>query len=676
MTRFVFMMLDGVGIGELPDAAAYGDVGSNTLGNVAAVVDMHLPNLGALGLGNIAPLRNIPPVASPSALVGRLAPTSAGKDTTVGHWEHMGVITPRPFPTYPEGFPEDVLSLFRLRIGRDVLGNKPASGTAIIEELGREHLVTGNPIVYTSADSVFQIASHVDIIPLEQLYEWCQIARDILQGDHAVARVIARPFTGPPEAFVRTKDRRDFSLAPPSPTYLDLLHEVGVPVVALGKISEIFVGRGVTASIKVGSNAENLALLLELLTGRSDRGVFSDGLLFTNLVDFDMVWGHRNDPDGFAAGLEEVDRALPGILAALGPDDRLIITADHGVDPTTVSTDHSREYVPLLYYPRPTGAADAVFEGMFSDTGATAYAWLTKRGPALAGQTFASQDPARGWSRYTPAVPSPMGDGQLWPARVGAEEAGEAARWLQTRCGVTPAVAVILGSGQSGLFGAASHWTPMCAPIPYDEIPWWRSGSVTGHSHQLDVMRTDDRVVAILRGRLHAYEGFDLGELQLPVRTLAAWGVKKIVLACSAGGLSPAALPGSVVIVREIIDFQSPDLEGYPGRLWGTDARLADRLLDDAAVARVARPGVYAAVPGPQYETMAENDVLQGLGADCVGMSLAAEVRAARETCLDAAVFALITNAGPTSHDSVLTAAGHHSMSLLQCVLSALAAWT
>ncbi len=304
MPRFVLIMLDGAGVGALPDAADYGDTGSDTLGNLSRVVGLHLPFLEGLGLGNILPMKGVPPTRRPLGLTGRLLPLSAGKDTTVGHWEHMGVVTPRPFPTYPEGFPEEILSPFKERIGRNILGNKAASGTAIIAELGARHVESREPIVYTSADSVFQIAAHVDVVPLEQLYAWCQTARELLQGRHAVARVIARPFTGERGDFTRTKDRRDFSLPPPGPTYLDLLSQEAVPVLALGKISEIFAGRGVTTTFKVASNRENLALVLDLLQGGSREIDFPEGLLFTNLVDFDTVWGHRNDVDGFAKGLE------------------------------------------------------------------------------------------------------------------------------------------------------------------------------------------------------------------------------------------------------------------------------------------------------------------------------------------------------------------------------------
>ncbi|MBN1632085.1 MAG: phosphopentomutase, partial [Thermoleophilia bacterium] len=302
MGRFIFVVLDGVGVGALPDAAAYGDAGADTLGNLSRIVPLRLPFLERCGLGNIVPTLGVPPEPQPLCLPGRLAPRSAGKDTTVGHWEHMGLVSPDPFPTYPAGFPDEIIKPFTRRIGVGVLGNKPASGTAIIAELGKEHLATRKPIVYTSADSVFQIASHVDVVPLEQLYSWCKIARELLSGRHAVARVIARPFMGPPGSFVRTKDRRDYSLDPPGPLYLDLLHQAGVPVLALGKISEVFVGRGVSRAVKVGSNDENLALVQDLVAGRSRGLPFDEGLLMTNLVDFDMLWGHRNDVDGFARG--------------------------------------------------------------------------------------------------------------------------------------------------------------------------------------------------------------------------------------------------------------------------------------------------------------------------------------------------------------------------------------
>ena len=510
MSRFVFLVLDGVGVGALPDAGDYGDSGSDTLGNLSRVVDLRLPFLQKLGLGTVIPILGVPPVPQPLALTGRLATLSAGKDTTVGHWEHMGLVTARPFPTYPQGFPEEVLAPFKERIGRGVLGNKTASGTAIIDELGEAHLAGREPIVYTSADSVFQIAAHVEVVPLEQLYEWCEIARGILQGPHGVARVIARPFTGPPGAFARTKDRRDFSLAPPSPTYLDLLQEAGVPVTAVGKISEVFVGRGVTETIKVADNDDNLALVRDLLRHRSERGRFDEGLLFTNLVDFDMIWGHRNDVDGFARGLASFDAALPGIIASLEPGDMVIITADHGVDPTTPSTDHSREYVPLLLYPRTAGCPAAVYQGTLADSGATVYASLTGEAPLLGGDVITACRPGMGWRPYTPARSCPVGDSALLPGRVGPLEAEEAASYLRARLGPAPEAAVVLGSG----LAAALEW-PGKAAVDYRDIPFWAEGEVPGHPYRLALVKRGPRAVALLEGRIHGYEGYDLSELQL-----------------------------------------------------------------------------------------------------------------------------------------------------------------
>ncbi|NCO37829.1 MAG: phosphopentomutase [Armatimonadetes bacterium CG_4_10_14_3_um_filter_66_18] len=360
------IVLDGVGCGELPDAAAYGDAGSNTLGNVGrAGGGLRLPNLGELGLGNVTPLEGVPPVDQPRASFGKLAERSAGKDTTTGHWEMMGIIREDPFPTYPNGFPPEVIAPFEEAIGRATLGNKPASGTVILEELGREHLRTGSPIVYTSADSVFQIAAHESVFPLPDLYRICEQARELLTGEHAVARVIARPFVGEPSAFIRTPNRRDFSLPPPYPTTLDLLVEHGHGVLGIGKISEIFAGRGLTRSIHTDSNAHGIS---ETLTALQDA---PESLTFVNLVDFDTKHGHRNDPHGFAEALAEFDQAIPDLLAALRPDDTLLLTADHGCDPTTPSTDHSREYVPVLVVAaggatRPLGTRTS-----FADIGAT-----------------------------------------------------------------------------------------------------------------------------------------------------------------------------------------------------------------------------------------------------------------------------------------------------------------
>ncbi|WP_334109378.1 phosphopentomutase [Thermodesulfitimonas autotrophica] len=365
--KVAIVVLDGTGIGALPDAGRYGDEGSNTLGNLSeAVGGLKVPHLQQLGLGNIGPIKGVPPAAKPVAAWGKMAERSPGKDTTTGHWEIAGVILDRPFPVYPNGFPPEIITAFEERIGRRVLGNKPASGTAIIEELGAEHMRTGYPIVYTSADSVFQIAAHEEVIPVAELYRMCEIARSILTGEHAVARVIARPFVGQPGTFRRTERRHDFSLPPPRPTLLEALTARGYTVAGIGKVSDIFAGRGITQSIPVKNNAENIRRTIEAVRE------MVPGIVFTNLVDFDTLYGHRNDPVGFARALEEFDAALPELMAAVAPNGALFITADHGCDPTTPSTDHSREYVPLLVWgPRLREGVALGVRATFADVAAT-----------------------------------------------------------------------------------------------------------------------------------------------------------------------------------------------------------------------------------------------------------------------------------------------------------------
>jgi len=343
--RAVILVLDGVGAGELPDAALYGDEGSDTLGNTARHAGgIDLPELRRLGLGNLHRIPGVPPVPAPEASWGRSMIASPGKDSTTGHWEMMGLILEHPFPTFPNGFPADLVGRFSLLCGRGVLGNEAASGTEIITRLGEKHLQTGKLIVYTSADSVFQVAAHNDAVTLAELYHCCEVARELLTGPSlGVSRVIARPFTGPPGAFVRTPFRKDFSLAPLGPTLLDSLAGSGIPVTGVGKIDDLFAHRNIS-TVHVESNTDGIVMLLSQMAG------FPEGLMFANLVDFDTKWGHRNDPEGFITGLREVDSAIPRILESLRPGDLLIITADHGNDPTTESTDHSREYVPLLAY--------------------------------------------------------------------------------------------------------------------------------------------------------------------------------------------------------------------------------------------------------------------------------------------------------------------------------------
>lgn len=347
MKRVILIVMDSVGVGELPDAEKYGDRGSNTLGNIAAAVkELRLPNLGKLGLGHIEGLQMLKSRELPIGSYGRMAEKSAGKDTTTGHWELAGIILDKPFPVYPDGFPPSVMDKFEEAVGTKAIGNYAASGTEIIKILGQQHVMTGYPIVYTSADSVFQIAAHEEVIPVERLYEICRIARGILQGEHAVGRVIARPFTGTEGAFVRTDRRHDFSLEPGKATILDSLKDKGFRVKAVGKIKDIFNGRGITDSVYIHGNMDGVDKTLEFM-----KEEFA-GLIFTNLVDFDMLYGHRNNVQGYAAALEEFDGRIPEILNSLREDDLLIITADHGCDPTTGSTDHSREYVPLLVYGR------------------------------------------------------------------------------------------------------------------------------------------------------------------------------------------------------------------------------------------------------------------------------------------------------------------------------------
>jgi phosphopentomutase len=371
--RILLLVLDGCGIGELPDAAAYGDQGSNTLGNTArAVGGLRVPVLERLGLGALSPLAGVRSREDHAAAVGVMRERSSGKDSTSGHWELAGLIVAQPFPTYPQGFPPQVIDAFVRALGRPVLGNVAASGTEIIQRLGPEHLRTGAPIVYTSADSVFQIAAHEGMVPVEQLYEWCRAARAILQGPHGVSRVIARPFVGSPGAFTRTDRRRDFSLPPIGPTVLDAITQAGIPVLGIGKVEDLFAGRGVTRSIHTHGDMDGLAQTIEALRAL-ERGV-----VWTTLVDFDTVYGHRNDVAGFARHLQEVDARIQDVLESCRSGDLVVMTADHGNDPTTPSTDHSREHVPVLAWrPGLPGGRRLGVRETFADVAATMAEALT-----------------------------------------------------------------------------------------------------------------------------------------------------------------------------------------------------------------------------------------------------------------------------------------------------------
>lgn len=365
--RVALIVLDSLGMGEMPDAAAWGDAGADTLGHICESREVKLPNLRGWGLGNVRSLAGVPPVESPRGSYGRCALRSNGKDTTTGHWEMAGIILEKAFPTYPQGFPPDVIDRFVTETGvPGILGNYPASGTEIIKELGEEHVRTGKPIVYTSADSVFQIAAHEEIVPVARLYEICEAARNILRGEHEVGRVIARPFLGEPGAFKRTENRHDYAVPPPRDMLLPVLSNAGLDVVAVGKISSIYDAAGVTKELPGKNNDQSIDETIRALEDETR------GLVFSNLVDFDMLYGHRRDVEGYARALEHFDTRLPEIEAAMREDDLLIITADHGNDPTYRGTDHTREYAPLLVYGKTARAGVNLSDrGSLSDIGQT-----------------------------------------------------------------------------------------------------------------------------------------------------------------------------------------------------------------------------------------------------------------------------------------------------------------
>ena len=386
MRRIVLIVLDSVGVGELPDAADFGDEKSNTISNISKKIGgLNIPNLTAMGIGNITDILGAKSSSNPTASYGKCNEISIGKDTITGHWEMAGVIIETPLQTYPNGFSKAIIDEFEQKIGRKTIGNVVASGTEIIKELGDRHVETGFPIIYTSADSVFQIAAHEDVIPVEKLYEMCQIARDMLVGDRIVGRVIARPFIGKKDHYVRTSNRRDYALDPFGKTMLDYIKEDGKNVMAVGKIEDIFNKKGITEAIHIKNNMDGVDKTLEYM--KTDK----EGIIFTNLVDFDMLYGHRNDVKGYAKAIEEFDTRVPEILKLLGEDDVLIITADHGCDPTTPSTDHSREYIPLLVYlPKNKIGANLGIRTSFTDIGKTVLEMLEIKN-SLPGVSFYNQ---------------------------------------------------------------------------------------------------------------------------------------------------------------------------------------------------------------------------------------------------------------------------------------------
>ena len=380
--RVILIVLDSVGCGELPDACDYGDEGSDTLGNIARRVPLRVPHLRRLGLARVSTVNPVDPEPDPAGAFGRMAESSPGKDSVTGHWELMGLVLERPFPVFPNGFPRQLIDEFERRIGRGTLANKPASGTAIIEELGAEHMRTGKPIVYTSADSVFQIAAHEDVVPVSELYRWCEIAFELAGVGMGVGRVIARPFIGVEGAFRRTSHRRDFALTPFAPTLLDRIKDAGLPVNAIGKIEDLFAGRGITAAIHTASDEQGMDEVFRAMA------TTPRGLVFANLVDFDTQYGHRNDVAGYAANLERVDARLGELMSRLGPRDLLAVTADHGNDPTTPSTDHAREYVPVFFAGRSVRpGVDIGTRQTFADLGQT-IAEVFGVGPLPHGKSF------------------------------------------------------------------------------------------------------------------------------------------------------------------------------------------------------------------------------------------------------------------------------------------------
>lgn len=384
--RIFLIVLDGFGIGAMPDAIMYGDEGSNTLRSVSQSKALHIPNLVRLGLGNITGVEGIKPSTSPTGCYGRIQEKSAAKDTTAGHWEIAGVVTNKPFPTYPNGFPEEIINEFEKLTGRKVIVNKPMSGTEVIAKYGEEHINTGALIVYTSADSVFQIAAHEEVLPPEELYHFCETARELLRYEHSVARVIARPFTGKVGDFRRTAGRKDFSLAPPKGTVLDILTANGIKTISIGKIYDIFAGRGISESFKTKSNDEGMERVISLV-----RESFS-GLVFVNLVDFDMQYGHRNDIEGYAKALSSFDRQLGAVLRDMGESDVIIITADHGCDPGFTGTDHTREYVPLICYgTKLKNGVDLRTRESFADIAMTVLDYFNLKDMSIAGQSFLNE---------------------------------------------------------------------------------------------------------------------------------------------------------------------------------------------------------------------------------------------------------------------------------------------
>lgn len=639
MKRVIWIVLDSVGAGYLPDAAAFGDEGANTIGHIAERMNLKIPHMLSMGLGNLPGLHL--PKQEGDGAYGRAMEKSAGKDTTTGHWEMAGVTVKQPFPLYPDGFPKEVMDAFEAAIGTGTLGNKPASGTVILDELGEEHMRTGYPIVYTSGDSVFQIAAHEDIIPLPRLYEMCEIARRQLQGKHGVGRVIARPFVGSGKGhFTRTGGRRDFSLPPIAPTVLDVLKDAGFDTLGVGKIEDIFAHQGLTESNHAAGNPACIDAAL------ADMEKPFNGLLFINLVDTDSIYGHRRDVEGYGRALEYFDEKLPEFQSRMGEEDLLIITADHGCDPTYKGTDHTREYAPLLIWKKgmkgqhPIGTRDT-----FADTAATICEFFGLQ------ERFG----AKSYLREIEAG-----------CEAEMQRIQRAADAVEVALGRAE-IAVVLGSG----LGDFGNDLKNAKEIAYADIPGFPRATVAGHAGKFIAGELNGKRVLMMSGRFHSYEGHSMADVTLPIRVMARLGVKKLILTNAAGGVNIDFRPGILMMITDFINISGknplvgPNLDAFGPRFPDmTDAyakSLRELTMQAARELDIdLRQGVYCWMSGPTYETPAEIRMARVLGADAVGMSTVPETIVARHCGMQVLGVSCITNmaAGvmnqPINHQEVM----------------------
>ena len=639
MKRVIWIVLDSVGAGYLPDAAAYGDEGANTIGHIAQHMELQVPNMLKMGLGYLPGL-NLPETEG-AGTYGRAIEVSKGKDTTTGHWEMAGLKLAKPFPLYPDGFPQDVVDAFEKAIGTKILGNKPASGTTILDELGEEHMRTGYPIVYTSGDSVFQIACHEDLYPREKLYEMCEIARRQLVGDHAVGRVIARPFIGTGKGhFTRTPGRRDFSLEPTGETVLDVLKARGFDVLGVGKIEDIFAHRGLTASNHAAGNPACIEAALEYM----DQPF--NGLLFINLVDTDSIYGHRRDIEGYGKALEYFDQRLPEFQQKMGEDDLMIITADHGCDPSYTGTDHTREYVPILCWKKGmTGNHPIGTRETYADMAATICEYFGVE------ERFSAKS-------FLHELEAPRPD---YMQRI------QRAADKVENCLGRADTAIILGSG----LGDFDKELTETKELDYADIPGFPIATVPGHAGKFIRGKLGGKEVLLMSGRFHSYEGWGMDDVALPVRVMARLGVKNLILTNAAGGVNPDLRPGCLMLLTDFINLSGknpligpnldafgprfPDMTNAYDRALRTIARMSAAELDIDL-----RAGVYCWMNGPAYETPAEVRMARTLGADAVGMSTVPETIVARHCGIKALGISCITNmaAGvmnqPITHEEVV----------------------